>query len=126
MSDSTAGDGQLEGLRVVEDEALIALMLEDLLVAFGCSVVGPMARLAPAQSAARQRDFDCALLDININGEPIHPVAEILSERGIPFVFVTGYGEAGVDNRFEGRPVLRKPFRPDKLRAALANLGAAR
>ncbi len=126
MSSSTAGNGQLQGLRVfvVEDEALIALMLEDLLTAFGCGVVGPLGRLAAAQRAAQSRDFDCAILDVNINGDPVYPVAEILSERGIPFIFVTGYGESGVGERFTGRPVLRKPFKPGELRAALAMLVA--
>src|SRR5260221_12739129 len=74
MSSSTAGNGQLQGLRVfvVEDEALIALMLEDLLTAFGCGVVGPLGRLAAAQRAAQSRDFDCAILDVNINGDPVY------------------------------------------------------
>src|SRR5260221_5964824 len=114
MSSSTAGNGQLQGLRVfvVEDEALIALMLEDLLAAFGCGVVGPLARLAAAQRAAQSRDFDCAILDVNINGEPVYPVAEILSERGIPFIFVTGYAKSGVGRRLTGRPDFRHSFKP--------------
>jgi CheY-like chemotaxis protein len=109
---------------VVEDEALLALMLEDLLAEFGCEVVGPHARLPPAQHAARSQEFDCAILDVNIRGEPVHPVAEILAERGIPFLFVTGYGAAGVGASFSQWPVLRKPFRPGELRAALARLVA--
>src|SRR5260221_1151940 len=118
MSSSTAGNGQLQGLRVfvVEDEALIALMLEDLLAAFGCGVVGPLARLAAAQRAGQSRDFDCAILDVNINGDPVYPVAEILSERGIPFLFVTGYGESGVGERFTGPPGFRQPFKAHQLR----------
>lgn len=116
----------LRGLRifVVEDEALIAMLIEDVLQGFGCEVVGPIARLAAAQREARTREFDCAVLDVNISGEPVHPVADILAERGIPFIFVTGYGEAGAGERFEQRPVLRKPFKPDELRAAVARLVA--
>ena len=118
--------GSLQGLRVfvVEDETLIALMLEDLLAAFGCGVVGPLSRLAAAQREARRQEFDCAILDVNINGEPIHSVAEILAERSIPFAFVTGYDNVGAHDRFPGRPVLRKPFRAEELHAVLAKLAA--
>jgi CheY-like chemotaxis protein len=120
-------EGTIEGMRVfvVEDEALIAIMLEDLLAGFGCEVVGPVARLAAAQKVARTREFDCAILDVNIRGERVHPVADILAERGIPFVFVTGYSDAGADGRFKGRPVLRKPFKQEELQAVLTSLIAA-
>ncbi len=118
----------LQGLRilVVEDEALIAMMIEDVLGGFGCEIVGPVARLASAQQAARTREFDCAVLDVNLGGQSVHPVAEILAQRDIPFIFVTGYGTAGPDGRFDDRPVLQKPFKPTELRAALAELAADR
>ncbi len=115
---------ELQGLRilVVEDEALIAMMIEDVLDGCGCEVVGPVARLPAAQQEARLRDLDCAVLDVNLGGRPVHPVADILAQRGIPFIFVTGYGEAGAGGQFEHRPVLRKPFKLEELRAALARL----
>src|SRR5690242_259981 len=114
----------LSGLRVlvVEDEALIAMMLEDMLVGFGCVVVGPIARLAQAVSAARGHELDCAVLDINLNGEVVLPVADALEGRGVPFVFVSGYGSIGADRRFAGRPFVRKPFKRDEIARALAQL----
>ena len=80
--------------------------------------------MARAEHAARAQDFDCAILDINLAGEPIHPVAQVLAEPATPFVFFTGYGEAGADERFAERPVLKKPFRPEELREALRRLVA--
>ena len=115
---------ELRGLRVlvVEDEALIAFLLEDLLAELGCRVVGPAARLGAALALARDEDLDCAILDVNIGGEPVHPVAEILAERGIPFIFATGYGEARGESRFGRRPVLAKPFKPEEICDALTRL----
>lgn len=117
----------LQGVRilVVEDEVMIALMIEGLLIGYGCTVVGPIARLAPAQEAARGGGFDCAILDVNLKGERVHPVADILAERGIPFAFITGYGDAGNGARFDGRPVLHKPFKHQELQALLTSLVAA-
>ncbi|HJT07627.1 MAG TPA: response regulator [Stellaceae bacterium] len=117
----------LQGLRVlvVEDEALIAMMLEDMLAGLGCVVVGPIARLAPAVSAAHQHELDCALLDVNLNGEAVLPVADALEQRRIPFLFVTGYGAVGADQRFAERPLVRKPFKRDEIAQALARLISA-
>ena len=114
----------LQGLRVlvVEDETLIAMMLEDVLAALGCLVVGPIARLAPAVSAARRHELDCAVLDINLHGEAVLPVADVLERRGIPFLFVSGYGAAGADQRFAERPLVRKPFKCDEIARALTEL----
>ncbi|HKW52620.1 MAG TPA: two-component system response regulator protein-glutamate methylesterase, partial [Stellaceae bacterium] len=82
-------------------------------------------RLAAAQQAARENAIDGALLDVNLNGKPVHPVADILAERGIPFAFVTGYAGANGAARFDACPVLRKPFRCDEVQAILARLLAA-
>ena len=70
-------------------------------------------------------DFSAAILDVNLDGKEIFPVADILSERGLPFVFVTGYGERSLPERFRDRPALQKPFQAEQLSAALGSLVAA-
>ena len=116
----TNGD-DLNGLRVlvVEDEAAISLLLEDMLLDFGCEVVGPAARLSAALDMVENGAPDLAILDVNLAGEPIYPVAEALHRRGIPFVFSTGYGSAGIKDAFRERPVLQKPFAQHDLRQKL-------
>jgi CheY-like chemotaxis protein len=116
----TGGD-ELNGLRilVVEDEAAISLLLEDMLLDFGCELVGPAARLSSALDIAARETIDLAILDVNVAGEPIYPVAEALAERGVPFVFSTGYGSAGIKDAFRDRPVLQKPFAQNDLKQKL-------
>jgi CheY-like chemotaxis protein len=116
-----ADDG-LSGLRLllVEDEAMVAMMLEDMLGDFGCAVVGPAASVAAALELAGREAIDGAILDVNVGGEPIYPVAEALAARGVPFVFTTGYGAADIDRRFAGAPAVQKPFSAGALRDALA------
>jgi CheY-like chemotaxis protein len=111
----------LTGLRVlvVEDEAAISLLLEDMLLDFGCTVVGPAARLATALQTVEREALDLAILDVNVAGEPIYPVAEILEKKGVPFVFSTGYGSAGIKDAFRNRPVLQKPFAQHDLKQKL-------
>ncbi|MEI9890517.1 MAG: response regulator [Caulobacteraceae bacterium] len=106
-------------LMLVEDEALIALMLEDMAEGMGCAVTGMAPRVALGVSMAESGDFDVAILDVNVAGENVEPVAERLQARGIPFIFATGYGEAGVPLRFRDRPVVAKPFRAEQLEAAI-------
>jgi CheY-like chemotaxis protein len=104
------------GLRIllVEDEAMVAMIIEDTLTDIGCEVVGPMASIERALAAAKGEDrIDGAFLDVNLRGELVYPVAEALTARGIPFAFVTGYGEKGIDARYHGAPVLTKPFLPE-------------
>lgn len=113
LSPSTLdGSGALSGLRVlvVEDEAAISLLLEDMLLDLGCEVVGPAGRLAVAKVMAEEEQLDLAILDVNVAGEPIYPVVDALAKRGVPFVFSTGYGSAGIDEPYRNRPVLQKPF----------------
>jgi CheY-like chemotaxis protein len=116
-----AADQDLTGLRVlvVEDEVAISLLLEDMLLDFGCTVVGPAGRLAAATELATREDLDLAVLDVNLAGQPIYPVAEALAVRGIPFVFSTGYGSAGIDEPYRDRPVLQKPFAQHELERVL-------
>ena len=116
----TSGD-DLNGLRilVVEDEAAISLLLEDMLLDFGCEVVGPAARLAAALEFVHGESLDLAILDVNVAGEPIYPVAKALAERDVPFVFSTGYGNAGIQDGYRDRLVLQKPFAQNDLKQKL-------
>ena len=121
MSDGVANADTLQGLRVlvVEDEAAISLLLEDMLLDFGCEVIGPAARLAAALDAVERETVDLAILDVNVAGEPIYPVAETLARKGVPFVFSTGYGSAGIKDAYRDRPVLQKPFAQHDLQQKL-------
>lgn len=103
--------GLLRGLRVliVEDEAMLASLLEDYLTDLGCEVIGPALHMKDAIQLAREAAIDGATLDVNIVGEKVYPVADILTERGIPFVFITGYGAAGLRECDRGLPVVQKP-----------------
>ncbi len=112
-------DGQPIRILLVEDEALIALMLEDMVEGMGCAVAGLAPRIALGVTMAENGEFDLAVLDVNVAGENIEPVADRLAARGIPFIFATGYGEAGVPLRYRDRPVVAKPFRTEQLEAAI-------
>jgi CheY-like chemotaxis protein len=109
---------------IVEDEMLLAMNIEDMLLDLGHEVVGIASRLEPALALAREADFDVAMLDVNLAGDRSFPVAEALAERGIPFLFATGYGRAGIDEAYRDRPVLQKPFRAGELLAAIEALAA--
>ena len=105
-------DGALKDLRVliVEDEALVSMLLEDMLEDMGCTLAGSAANLDQAVEAAVGLDLDVAILDMNLAGKPSLPVAEALLGRGKPFIFATGYGESGVPDAWRDRPTLQKPF----------------
>ena len=109
------------GLRVlvVEDEAMIAMMIEDMLGDLGFTVVAIASRLDEAVEKASSLAFDVALLDVNLHGHPSLPVAETLSRRRIPFVFATGYRDTFLPDPLRSAPVLAKPFQRDDLRRAL-------
>jgi two-component SAPR family response regulator len=113
--------GSLADIRVliVEDEAMLVLELQDLLAEFGCSVVGKAARLADAVQLASMADCDIVILDINLGGERVDPVADILHNRGIPFIFATGYGGEGLNAEYRSVPLVEKPYDSETLRAAL-------
>jgi len=118
----THADGiELNGLRVlvVEDEAAISLLLEDMLLDLGCEVIGPAGRLAIAFDLAANEVFDLAILDVNIAGESIYPLVEALEARKVPFVFSTGYGSGGIKDAYRDRPVVQKPFAQADLRQTL-------
>jgi PAS domain S-box-containing protein len=100
---------------LVEDEALVALMIQETLAEFGFDVIGPVGTVSEALAAARQQRIDAAVLDINLGDELVYTVAEILVQRGVPFVFVTGYDADAIDSRFSGIPVLQKPIERESL-----------
>ena len=105
---------------VVEDEMMIAMLVEDMLLELGCTVVGPVHALAEALELARtEPGLDAALLDVNLAGQPVFPVADALREKGVPAIFSTGYGDAGLREVDRGSPVLQKPFRAGDLARAL-------
>jgi CheY-like chemotaxis protein len=109
---------------VVEDEFLAALTTVDFLESLGCEVVGPAARLSPALELARSEVLDAAVLDINIAGEMIWPVAERLRHRGIPYLFLSAYpGTNFVPAIFAAAPYLPKPLEPDHLARHLEKMG---
>ncbi|MBO0756593.1 MAG: response regulator [Bradyrhizobiaceae bacterium] len=95
---------------IAEDEALVALMMEDLAIELGWSVVGPFSRAADALAAAQCDEIHAAILDVNLGGESVYPIADALMARGVPFVFATGYGAESIDRRFACAPVLQKPI----------------
>ncbi|MBS0360765.1 MAG: response regulator [Proteobacteria bacterium] len=116
----------LQGLRVlvVEDEMMVSMLIEDMLADLGCAVVGPASRLDEAIALVKDATIDCAVLDVNLGGQPIFPVADLLREKGAPFAFATGYGDAGLREVDRGTPVLQKPFREGDLARVLGELRA--
>jgi CheY-like chemotaxis protein len=118
----------LEGLRVllVEDEDLVAMVIEDHLLDLGCEVAGVACRLEDALEKAREIDVDAALLDVNLAGQLSYPVALALQERGVPFTFVTGYGLKGVPAELTGAAVIAKPFTEGQIASALKLMARGR
>jgi CheY-like chemotaxis protein len=112
----------LEGLRVfvVEDEALVSMFIDDTLSDIGCTTVSIAGSLADAMQKVATLAFDAAILDVNLQGEQTFPVAELLNQKGIPFVFSTGYGNAGIPEALRCVPILQKPFLERDLKEALS------
>jgi DNA-binding NtrC family response regulator len=110
-------DRALAGLRVfvVEDEMLVSLIIEELLTDAECIVVGPFDQVSTALEAARTEKIDLAVLDVNINGIKVYPVAETLARRNIPFLFLTGYGDSAIPVDRPHWIACQKPFRTEKL-----------
>lgn len=117
----------IAGKRVllVEDEAILAMSVEDMLHDLGCVVIGPALSKDDAQRLATEAELDAAVLDINLGDGDSGVIAEILMRRGVPFCFSTGYGTAGVPEGFSGVPVLAKPYTSSSLSTALQQLLAS-
>lgn len=112
----------LNGRRVlvVEDESLVAMLLETILEDMGCAPVGPAATVEDGMALATDGEpLDAALLDVNVAGRQVFPVADALKAAGVPFVFSTGYGEGGLPDLWRGHPTIQKPFTEAAVRDAL-------
>ena len=104
---------------IVEDELMIRMLLEGMLTDLGHSVAAEAGGLDEAIALAKQAEFDLAVLDVNLNGAPVTPVVEILVERGVPFIFASGYGQRGLPEAYRTAPILQKPFQADALEDAI-------
>ena len=113
----------LAGLRVVivEDVSLVTMLLEDLLVEWGCAVVAIVSELEGAEEKLTSIAFDLVVLDINLNGAHTFGIAQWLTRRRIPFVFSTGYPAAGIPEKFRQVPLVGKPFERNELQLALVS-----
>jgi len=107
---------------IVEDEALVAMLLEDMLIDAGYAVSATASSIPQALELVigAAADFDVAILDVNLRGKPIFPVAEALAEAGKPFVFATGYGAGSLPEAWRDRPTLQKPFGAGDVERVLA------
>ena len=111
---------------LVEDEALVAMLVEEMLTELGYEVVGTAGRLSQALRLAENVGYDVAVLDVNLDGVFTYPVADLLQRRGIPFAFITGYGASGLDPCYAHFPTLQKPFRARDLNALLRSVLASK
>ena len=110
------------GLRIfaVEDESLVAMQLEDILADLGCEIVGLAMRVPRALAMLDGvSKIDAAVLDMNIAGEKVYPVAERLRDDGVPIIFATGYGISGIAEEWRSWPILQKPYTGDQVERAL-------
>jgi len=110
---------RLVSVLLVEDEALIRMMTAEMIEELGYSVAGEASNIVDALRLAQTATFEFAILDINLGGSKIDPVAEIISSRGVPFIFASGYGAAGIPSSFSDRAVLQKPFLIERLGEAI-------
>ncbi|WP_158815226.1 response regulator [Methylocapsa sp. S129] len=108
---------------VVEDEMMVAMLVEDMILELGYDVVGPAMTLESGLALARDEPLDGAILDVNLgHGARTTPIAEVLKSRGVPFMFATGYGSNALIEGFRDAPVLKKPFSMKEFTQALERL----
>ena len=98
---------------------MIRMLLQDMLADLGHTLAGEAGGIDEALALAKEGAFDVAILDVNLNGQPISPVVEVLVARGLPFVFATGYGQRGVPEPYRQTPTLQKPFQSEALARAI-------
>jgi len=104
---------------VVEDEMIIAMLIEDMLDEFGCKLVGPATNVPRALELIGKESIDVAVLDLNLDGKDTYAIADALQRKSVPFIFATGYGSTGLRQEYGNRPVLQKPFQARDLSTAL-------
>jgi CheY-like chemotaxis protein len=116
--------GALAGVRVfvAEDEFHVLQLIENMLAELGCTVCDSVSSVTAALDRAAATEAQVAVLDVNLRGKTIFPVARLLLGRGIPVVFSTGYGVAGVEAEWKDCPVIQKPFPIERLEQALKRL----
>ena len=123
MTEPSGSDRPLAGIRVllVEDETLVAMLLEDMIAELGGTVIASASRVSRALEVVKDNgtSLDLAVLDVNLGGEEAFPVAAALAERGVPFAFSTGYGNSGLPDLWRSRPTLQKPFTQDQVTSVL-------
>jgi CheY-like chemotaxis protein len=107
--------GSRTSVLLVEDEVMIRMMVADMLEELGYTIAGEAGDIDEGVRLVQSTDFDIAILDVNVNGKVITPVAEAVQLRGRPFVFATGYGAQGLPEKFRDRPTLQKPFQIETL-----------
>jgi CheY-like chemotaxis protein len=100
---------------LVEDEVMIRMMVADMLDELGFHVTAEAGEIGEALRLAQSAEFDLAILDVNVNGKVISPVAELIKARNRPFIFATGYGSSGLPEEYRDRPALQKPFQIETL-----------
>jgi CheY-like chemotaxis protein len=106
---------------LVEDEVMIRMMVADMLQELGYSVAAEAGEINEAIRLAQSAEFDLAILDVNVNGKVISPVADLISARNLPFIFATGYGSSGLPEEYRDRPALQKPFQIETLARVIDN-----
>jgi len=111
---------------IAEDEFLVGVQLEEDLRSVGCAILGPFNTLERATQAARRERFDLAILDINLNGHLVYPLADELAARGVPFIFLSGYARRDLPERFRRAPQLTKPHDPVALSREIQRVASAR
>lgn len=117
----------IAGLRVflAEDEFHVLQLIEDMLADLGCVIADSVSSLDTALDRAGGTTAQVALLDVNLRGKAAYPVAQVLRDRGVPVVFSTGYGAAGLEPEWQDCPVVQKPFAIDQLAASLAQIACS-
>jgi DNA-binding response OmpR family regulator len=106
---------------LVEDEVMIRMMVADMLQELGYKVAAEAGDIAEAMRLAQTTEFDIAILDVNVNGKVISPVADLIRARNLPFIFATGYGSSGLPEEYRDRPALQKPFQIETLARVINN-----
>lgn len=125
LGDNAAAKRGGRRILLVEDEFLIRMLLEDMLSDLGYEIAGVAGHINEAAELAKTAACDLAILDVNLDGHDVYPVADLLTKRGVPFLFVTGYGSHGLPEAYRSHPVLQKPFQLDDLDKTLGRLLAA-
>ncbi|MCH8685853.1 response regulator [Pedomonas mirosovicensis] len=112
---------RLQGKTVllVEDEPIVAMLVEDMLAGLGVGIIGPAARLEEAISMAQNENFDAAVLDVKLGGQNSVAVATVLQQRAIPYILATGFDSPTSPDYGRDVPVLNKPYLQDDLERAL-------